>query len=73
MSENNETTKNFQDDVDSAVVLVNASNRLTDGEQFGLGGEIGISTCRIHMRGPMGLEDMTVTKYVVVGDGHIRK
>ncbi|MCC6323429.1 glutamate-5-semialdehyde dehydrogenase [Candidatus Nomurabacteria bacterium] len=73
VSENNETTKNFQDDVDSAVVLVNASNRLTDGEQFGLGGEIGISTCRIHMRGPMGLEDMTVTKYVVVGDGHIRK
>lgn len=73
VSENAETIKNFEDDVDSAVVLVNASNRLTDGEQFGLGGEIGISTCRIHMRGPMGLEDMTVTKYVVVGDGHIRQ
>jgi glutamate-5-semialdehyde dehydrogenase len=72
VTENKETIKNFEDDVDSAVVLVNASNRLTDGEQFGLGGEIGISTCRIHMRGPMGLEDMTVTKYVVVGDGHIR-
>lgn len=72
ISENKETIKNFEDDVDSAVVLVNASNRLTDGEQFGLGGEIGISTCRIHMRGPMGLEDLTVPKYVVVGDGHIR-
>lgn len=72
VTEDKDTIQNFKDDVDSAVVLVNASNRLTDGEQFGLGGEIGISTCRIHMRGPMGLEDMTVTKYVVVGDGHIR-
>lgn len=72
VTENKDTINAFESDVDSAVVLVNASNRLTDGGQFGLGGEIGISTCRIHMRGPMGLEDMTVTKYVVVGDGHIR-
>lgn len=72
ISENKETIKKFEEDVDSAVVLVNASNRLTDGSQFGLGGEIGISTCRIHMRGPMGLEDLTTSKYVVQGDGHIR-
>lgn len=72
ITENKNTVKNFEEDVDSAVVLVNASNRLTDGGVFGLGGEIGISTCRIHMRGPMGLEDLTVSKYVVEGDGHIR-
>ena len=72
VTENKETIKKFELDVDSASVLVNASNRLTDGEIFGLGGEIGISTCRIHMRGPMGLEDLTVTKYIVEGDGHIR-
>ncbi len=72
VTENNETIKKFVGDVDSASVLVNASNRLTDGGVFEVGGEIGISTCRIHMRGPMGLEDLTVTKYVVIGDGHIR-
>jgi len=72
ITENQDTALAFQKEIDSAVVLVNASNRLTDGEVFGLGGEIGISTCRIHMRGPMGLEDLTVTKYVVIGDGHIR-
>lgn len=73
ITENKKTAKKFEQDVDSAVVLINASNRLSDGGEFGLGGEIGISTSRIHMRGPMGLEDLTVTKYVVVGDGHIRK
>lgn len=72
VTENADTIKRFEMDVDSASVLVNASNRLTDGEVFGLGGEIGISTCRIHMRGPMGLEDLTVTKYIVEGEGHIR-
>lgn len=73
VTENKEAAKNFERLVDSATVLVNASNRLTDGGEFGLGGEIGISTARIHMRGPMGVADLTVTKYVVEGDGHIRK
>lgn len=72
VTENKETADKFIADVDSASVLINASNRLTDGGVFGVGGEIGISTCRIHMRGPMGLEDLTVTKYVVIGEGHIR-
>lgn len=72
VTENKKTAKNFEQDIDSAVVLVNASNRLTDGGEFGLGGEIGISTSKIHMRGPMGLEDLTVPRYVVEGRGHIR-
>ncbi len=72
VTENKNTQDMFMQDVDSASVLINASNRLTDGGVFEVGGEIGISTCRIHMRGPMGLEDLTVTKYVVIGDGHIR-
>lgn len=72
VTKNKKTAQDFQQDIDSAVVLINASSRLTDGGEFGLGGEIGISTAKIHMRGPMGLEDMTVTKYVVVGNGHIR-
>ena len=53
-------------------VLVNASTRFTDGGEFGFGAEIGISTQKLHARGPMGLPEMTSTKYVVVGDGHIR-
>lgn len=73
VTENRERAEHFLKTVDSATVLANASNRLTDGGEFGLGGEIGISTARIHMRGPMGLEDLTVTKYTVVGNGHIRK
>ena len=58
--------------VDSAAVLVNASTRFTDGAEFGFGAEIGISTQKLHARGPMGLPEMTSTKYVVVGDGHVR-
>ncbi|HEX6150556.1 glutamate-5-semialdehyde dehydrogenase [Nocardioides sp.] len=58
--------------VDSAVVLVNASTRFTDGSEFGFGAEIGISTQKLHARGPMGLPEMTSTKYVVTGDGHTR-
>ena len=73
VTENKGHADEFLKRVDSATVLVNASNRLTDGGEFGLGGEIGISTARIHMRGPMGLEDLTVTKYVVIGNGHIRE
>ena len=58
--------------VDSAAVLVNASTRFTDGGEFGFGAEIGISTQKLHARGPMGLPEMTSTKYVVTGDGHTR-
>jgi glutamate-5-semialdehyde dehydrogenase len=72
VTENKEHINDFLKAIDSATVLVNASNRLTDGSVFGLGAEIGISTSRIHMRGPMGLEDLTVTRYNVIGDGHVR-
>jgi glutamate-5-semialdehyde dehydrogenase len=58
--------------VDAAAVLVNASTRFTDGEEFGFGAEIGISTQKLHARGPMGLPELTSTKFVVTGDGHIR-
>ncbi|CAM3935839.1 glutamate-5-semialdehyde dehydrogenase [Nocardiopsis rhodophaea] len=58
--------------VDSAAVMVNASTRFTDGGEFGFGAEIGISTQKLHARGPMGLPEMTSTKYVVTGDGHVR-
>ncbi|MGW7519042.1 glutamate-5-semialdehyde dehydrogenase [Streptomyces sp. NPDC054796] len=58
--------------VDSTAVMVNASTRFTDGSQFGFGAEIGISTQKLHARGPMGLPELTSTKYVVTGDGHIR-
>lgn len=58
--------------VDSAAVMVNASTRFTDGGEFGFGAEIGISTQKLHARGPMGLTEMTSTKYVVTGDGHVR-
>jgi len=62
----------FTDEVDSAVIMVNASTRFTDGAEFGFGAEIGISTQKLHARGPMGLAELTSTKYVVTGDGHVR-
>lgn len=64
--------RRFTAAVDSAAVLVNASTRFTDGGELGFGAEIGISTQKLHARGPMGLPEMTSTKYVVTGDGHIR-
>lgn len=63
----------FLREVDASAVLVNASTRLNDGYQFGLGAEIGISTSRIHARGPMGLEELTCSKFIVLGSGQVRE
>jgi glutamate-5-semialdehyde dehydrogenase len=62
----------FTSEVDAAAVVVNASTRFTDGEEFGFGAEIGISTQKLHARGPMGLRELTTYKYVIEGDGQIR-
>jgi glutamate-5-semialdehyde dehydrogenase len=62
----------FLNEVDAAAVYVNASTRFTDGGEFGLGAEIGISTQKMHARGPMGLEELTSCKYVIYGEGQVR-
>jgi glutamate-5-semialdehyde dehydrogenase len=62
----------FQREVDAAAVMVNASSRFTDGEMFGFGAEIGISTQKLHARGPMGLRELTTSKYLVTGAGQVR-
>jgi glutamate-5-semialdehyde dehydrogenase len=62
----------FTAEVDAAAVVVNASTRFTDGEQFGFGAEIGISTQKLHARGPMGLRELTTIKYIIHGEGQIR-
>ncbi|GCD88399.1 glutamate-5-semialdehyde dehydrogenase [Nocardioides sp. LS1] len=72
LTEDQAAARRFVAEVDSAAVLVNASTRFTDGGEFGFGAEIGISTQKLHARGPMGLPEMTSTKYVVTGDGHVR-
>jgi glutamate-5-semialdehyde dehydrogenase len=65
--------RRFTREVDAAAVLVNASTRLVDGSQFGLGAEMGISTSRVHARGPVGVRELTTTKFVVQGDGQVRE
>jgi glutamate-5-semialdehyde dehydrogenase len=68
-----QAARRFTAAVDSAAVVVNASTRFTDGGELGFGAEIGISTQKLHARGPMGLPEMTTTKYVLTGDGHLRR
>lgn len=72
ITDNYKTAMSFLDDIDAAAVYVNASTRFTDGGEFGLGAEIGISTQKLHARGPMGLKELTSIKYVVLGQGQIR-
>jgi glutamate-5-semialdehyde dehydrogenase len=72
VSESTTATRRFVAGVDAAAVMVNASTRFTDGGEFGFGAEIGISTQKLHARGPMGLPELTSTKYIVTGNGHTR-
>jgi glutamate-5-semialdehyde dehydrogenase len=72
VTENDEHSKKFISEVDSSSVMVNASTGFADGFEYGLGAEIGISTGKFHVRGPVGLEGLTSQKYIVMGDGQIR-
>jgi len=73
ITENYTSSRQFMKQIDAAVVYTNASTRFTDGQQFGFGAEIGISTQKLHARGPMGANELTTTKYLVQGDGQVRK
>jgi glutamate-5-semialdehyde dehydrogenase len=72
MTEDRQAADRFVSSIDAAVVAVNVSTRFTDGEEFGFGAEIGNSTQKLHVRGPMGLESLTSERYVLYGDGHVR-
>ncbi len=72
ITENEDTARAFTEAVDSAAVYINASTRFTDGGEFGLGCEMGISTQKMHARGPLGIRELTTYKYIIKGDGHIR-
>ena len=72
LTESYTNAQRFLKEVDAAAVYVNASTRFTDGSQFGLGAEIGISTQKLHARGPMGLVELTTNKFIVYGNGHSR-
>lgn len=73
LTENYTNAMKFIDSIDSSAVYINASTRFTDGGQFGMGAEIGISTQKLHARGPVGLRDLTTTKYIIFGDYNIRR
>ena len=73
VTKNYEHAMKFLNEIDSAAVYVNASTRFTDGFEFGFGAEIGISTQKLHARGPMGLKELTTTKYIIFGNGQIRR
>ena len=73
VTDNYDNALSFVKQVDSACVYVNASTRFTDGYQFGMGAEIGISTDKLHARGPMALEELTTYKYTIFGSGQVRK
>ena len=72
LTENMQAAQQFVRDVDSGSVMVNASTRFADGGEYGLGAEVGISTDKLHSRGPMGAADLTTYKWVVTGEGHVR-
>ena len=72
ITENYNKAMQFLDEIDAAAVYVNASTRFTDGYEFGFGAEIGISTQKLHARGPMGLEALTSYKYIILGNGQTR-
>ena len=72
VTENSDVANTFLRNVDSSSVMHNASSRFADGYEYGLGAEIGISTNKLHARGPVGIEGLTNQKFVVIGDGNIR-